>query len=56
MDTETMKRLWAKFTNDVAVTSEIAAEMVLTATKDAGQFLGKNLAMIMDMAKSFMGS
>ena len=56
MDTETMKRLWEKFTKDVAVTSEIVAEMLVTASKDAGQFLGKNLAMIMNMARSFMGS
>ena len=56
MDTETMKRLWNKFTNDVAVTDDINTEMVVTATKDAGQFLCKNLAMVMDMAKSFMVS
>lgn len=53
MNDEAITRLWEKFTNDVAVTSDFVTQMAVAATKDASQFLVKNLTLIMDTATSF---
>ena len=56
MNDEAITRLWEKFTNDVAVTSDFVTQMAVVATKDVSQFLVKNLTLIMDTATSFLGS
>ena len=47
--------LWKKVSKDAEVAVDIALQTVMTATEHISKFM-TNLAMVMDMAATFLGS
>lgn len=48
--------LWKKISKDAEVVGEIVLQTVMTATEHISKFMTENLAVVMDMASSFLGS
>jgi hypothetical protein len=48
--------LWKKVSKDAEVVGEIVLQTVMTATEHISKFMTENLAVVMDMASSFLGS
>jgi len=48
--------LWKKVSKDAEVVGDIVLQTVMTATEHIGKFMTENLAVVMDMASSFLGS
>ena len=48
--------LWKKVSKDAEVVGDIVLQTVMTATEYIGKFMTENLAVVMDMASSFLGS
>ena len=48
--------LWKKVSKDAEVVGEIVLQTVMTTTDHIGKFMSENLALVMDMASSFLGS
>jgi hypothetical protein len=48
--------LWKKVSKDAEAIGEIALQTVITTTDHIGKFMTEKLALVMDMASSFLGS
>ena len=48
--------LWKKVSKDAEVAGDIALQTVMTATEHVSKFMTEKLAMVMDMATTFLGS
>ena len=48
--------LWKKVSKDAEVVGEIVLQTVMTATEHISKFMTENLAVVMDMAATYLGS
>ena len=48
--------LWKRVSKDAEVAGEIAFQTVMRTTDHIGKFMTEKLAVVMDMASSFLGS